>query len=140
MKRLRALRHEFVEFIPERLQHGVLYISIEYATTAHLCACGCGNEVTNPLAPHAWRMTFDGRAVSLSPSVGNWSFDCESHYWIRSDEIDWVGGFNRTQIDAGRARRRRDIDAAISGRSKRRRVPESGTWLERMKGHLRRHR
>ena len=79
-------------------------------------------------------MTFDGRAVSLSPSVGNWSFDCESHYWIRSDEIDWVGGFNRTQIDAGRARRRRDIDAAISGRSKRRRVPESGKWLERMKG------
>lgn len=110
MKRLDALRHEFVEFIPDDLEYGVLYISIPYATTMHLCACGCGNQAVNPLAPHGWLLTFDGRAVSLSPSVGNWSFPCQSHYWIREDLIDWSGAMSREQIDAGRVRRRREID------------------------------
>jgi Family of unknown function (DUF6527) len=111
VKRLYALRHEFVEFIPAKLEHGVLYISIPYATTTHLCACGCGNEAVNPLAPHGWRLTFDGRTVSLSPSVGNWSFACESHYWIQNDQVDWAGAMSRDKINAGRARRRQEIDA-----------------------------
>lgn len=33
---------DFVEFIPSELAPGVLYISMDYATCSHLCACGCG--------------------------------------------------------------------------------------------------
>lgn len=133
MRRLHELRHEFVEFIPDRLEPGVLYISIPYATTTHLCACGCGNEVANPLAPHGWQLTFDGRSVSLNPSVGNWSFDCESHYWIRRDRVDWAPAMERDQIDAGRARRRLDIDRDLSGTTREPTVPAKSGWLARLR-------
>lgn len=137
MRRLHELRHEFIEFIPDRLEPGVLYISIPYATTTHLCACGCGNEVVNPLAPHGWQLTFDGRSVSLNPSVGNWSFDCKSHYWIRRDRLDWAPAMERDQIDAGRARRRFDIDRDLSGTTRERPVPAKSGWLARLRAMLR---
>lgn len=115
MKSLDALRHEFVEFIPAKLEHGVLYVSIPYATATHLCACGCRTEVITPLAPHGWKLTFDGRTVSLSPSIGNWSSACEAHYWIHQDQVEWAGSMSRQKIDAGRARRRQQIDAHSAG-------------------------
>jgi hypothetical protein len=37
--------HAFVERVPERLEEGVLYVSILYATAMHFCACGCRREV-----------------------------------------------------------------------------------------------
>jgi hypothetical protein len=43
-----ALRPEFVEFIPEQLEDGVLYISHRYGTALHLCCCGCCSEVVKP--------------------------------------------------------------------------------------------
>ena len=51
MTKVERLGHEFVEGIPERLEEGVLYVSILYATAMHLCACGCGREVVTPLTP-----------------------------------------------------------------------------------------
>ena len=107
MNKLTTIRPEFVEFIPERLDEGVLYISIPYTTATHLCACGCGQEVVTPLSPLDWRMILDGETVSLKPSIGNWSFDCQSHYWIERDRIRWARRFSRTEIDAGRERDRR---------------------------------
>jgi hypothetical protein len=138
MRRLQELRHEFVEFIPDTLESGVLYISIPYATTTHLCACGCGNEVVNPLAPHGWQMMFDGRSVSLTPSVGNWSFDCESHYWIRRDRVDWADAMERDQIDAGRARRRMDIDRDLSRTTHEAPRNLKSGWVQRLGAFFRR--
>jgi len=40
--KLEILKPEFVEYIPNMLEIGVLYISIPYQTASHLCACGCG--------------------------------------------------------------------------------------------------
>ena len=51
MKRDLVLKHEFVEFIPDKLEDGIVYVSIRYATVAHKCCCGCGTEVVTPLAP-----------------------------------------------------------------------------------------
>lgn len=138
MRRLQELRHQFVEFIPDTLESGVLYISIPYATTTHLCACGCANEVVNPLAPHGWQMTFDGRSVSLSPSVGNWSFDCESHYWIRRDRVDWAGAMERDQIDAGRALRRMDIARDLSRTTHEAPRKLKSGWVQRLGAFFRR--
>lgn len=89
MRKRLKLEHRFVSTIPDRLEKGVLYISIDYATAVHLCACGCGQEVVTPLSPHDWSLMFDGETVSLCPSVGNWSFQCRSHYWVRRNRVHW---------------------------------------------------
>ena len=99
----RTLRHEFVEFVPEQLEEGVLYISMRFATAAHLCACGCGNKVVTPFTPTDWKLIFDGDTVSVDPSIGNWAFPCQSHYWISSNEVVWAPRWSRERIIAGKA-------------------------------------
>lgn len=89
---------EFVEFVPRDLEEGKLYISTTYSTAVHRCCCGCGSKITTPLAPSEWSLTFDGEAVSLHPSIGNWSFPCQSHYWIHRNKIKWAGRFSAAQI------------------------------------------
>lgn len=95
--------HQFVDMIPECLEEGVLYVSISYDTCLHNCACGCGKEVVTPLSVNDWRMTYDGESVSLYPSIGNWSYPCRSHYWIRKGEIQWAGSWSEERILEGRA-------------------------------------
>jgi hypothetical protein len=97
-----ALKHEFVEFIPEELKQGTVYISIRFATASHLCVCGCKNKVVTPLTPTDWKLIFDGKTVSLDPSIGNWSFPCRSHYWIRNNHIKWASQWSQAQIESGR--------------------------------------
>lgn len=79
MTRRTALQHTFTDAIPDELDDGLIYISIPYATVIHLCCCGCRSEVVTPLRPDAWTLLFDGMSVSLRPSIGNWSFPCQSH-------------------------------------------------------------
>ncbi len=84
------LTHQFVEFIPEKLVDGVVFVSTTYCVASHLCCCGCGREVVTPIAPKEWSVTFDGESVTLQPSIGNWRFPCRSHYWIRKNRVEWV--------------------------------------------------
>ena len=81
------VQHRFVEFIPDELEDGILYISLKYCTAIHKCVCGCGNEVVTPISPTDWRLTFDGKTISLYPSIGNWNFECKSHYWITNNKV-----------------------------------------------------
>jgi hypothetical protein len=101
----------FVENIPEALEPGVLYVSMSLASAIHLCACGCGQEVITPLSPTDWRLWFDGENVSLDPSIGNWSFSCHSHYWIRGGKVRWSGSWSAEGIADGRAHDRDRKDA-----------------------------
>ncbi|MDO8863245.1 DUF6527 family protein [Haliea sp. E1-2-M8] len=94
--------YELVEFIPEKLEDGVLYISEPYKTAAHKCACSCGEEVITPLNPTDWKVKIQGGRVSLNPSIGNWSFACRSHYWIRNGEVIWSYALSETEIQQGR--------------------------------------
>ncbi len=100
------LSPRFVENIPDALEAGVLYVSMVYATTIHRCACGCGREVVATLSPTDWQLFFDGENVSLEPSIGNWSFPCRSHYWIRGGAIRWAPEMSQREIQTGRARDR----------------------------------
>ncbi len=97
-----ALKHEFVEFIPDELERGTVYVSIRFATASHLCVCGCGNKVVTPIRPTDWTLLFDGRTISLEPSIGNWSFPCQSHYYIRKNRVKWAPKWSREQIERGR--------------------------------------
>jgi hypothetical protein len=106
MKPPKTLKHEFVEFIPDLVEEGTVYVSIEYATVVHKCCCGCGKEVVTPLSPTDWKLIFDGKTISLDPSIGNWGFDCQSHYWIRNNRVRWAARWSPEKIAAGRAQDR----------------------------------
>jgi hypothetical protein len=115
MTRVTELRPEFVDEIPGGIEEGVIYISMAYTTAVHLCCCGCGTKVVTPIRPHRWRFTFDGENVSLSPSIGNWSFACQSHYWIEGGRVRWAGRFSPAEIADLRAdQRSRRIAATTS--------------------------
>ncbi|MDB5575337.1 MAG: hypothetical protein JWR80_513 [Bradyrhizobium sp.] len=81
------LEHRFVEVFPDRLDPGLLYISMEYGSATHACCCGCGEEVVTPFTPTDWRMIYDGETVSLWPSIGNWTLPCRSHYVIERGRV-----------------------------------------------------
>lgn len=76
-----------VEFMPALadMQPGVFYRSKRFETTKHLCACGCGLDVTAPLwwpdGKAAWSVTQDDPLTvegSFKHRVG-----CRSHYVIQ---------------------------------------------------------
>lgn len=97
-----TIEHKFVEFIPDIIEKKTLYISIEYCTAVHKCVCGCGNEVVTPFSPTDWELRFDGKTVSLSPSIGNWSFECKSHYFITQNKIRHARRWQDREIEEGR--------------------------------------
>ena len=53
------LQHHFVEFVPDELVEGHLYVSLDYATVVHLCCCGCHAQVVTPL--YSRRLAIDLR-------------------------------------------------------------------------------
>jgi hypothetical protein len=106
--RTSLMRPQFVELIPEQLKTGVLYVSMEYGAVVHLCACGCGEKSITPLKPTDWRLIFDGEAITLRPSVGNWSFACRSHYCIIENKVHWAEEWSHSRVKANRMRQGRD--------------------------------
>lgn len=104
--RLQRLQHKFVDFVPEKLEPGTLYISLEYNSANHLCACGCGREVVTIIGPADSAITYNGRGVSISTSIGNSSFACKSHYWIEDNRILWEARMTPQLTALSRARDR----------------------------------
>lgn len=107
MSSVERLAPRFVDNVPEALKAGVLYVAAEHGVMMHLCACGCGSEVSLPLSPIDWRLSFDGETISVSPSVGNWSLPCRSHYVIDHSHVRWAGDWSDEEIADGRYRDRR---------------------------------
>jgi hypothetical protein len=125
----------FAETMPDTLEDGVLYVSVQYAMTIHRCACGCGHEVVAPLAPSSWIMTFDGVNISLEPSIGNWNFPCRSHYWVLRGRVLWAGAMSQDEIDEGG--RRDTIPRSVEPESFVAGVPDvRGDLVEAAKGGL----
>lgn len=107
--------HKFVDSLPElsSMSDGVLYVCMEYAVASHRCMCGCGAEVVTPFSPARWSISFDGRFVSLHPSVGNWGSQCESHYWLKSGDVHWSRQFSQDEIAFVRRIDQADLDATV---------------------------
>lgn len=101
MKRT-VVRPEFVELIPEHLEDGVIYVSLQFGTIVHACCCGCGSEVVTPLCPAGWSFTYNGETISLNPSIGSWALPCRSHYWIRENRVRWARQWSERQIASAR--------------------------------------
>jgi len=121
MTRLNTVRAEYVEVMPKILRKGVFYISEKYRTASHLCCCGCGTKVVTPLKPGRWRLQTTDAGITLSPSVGNWSSACQSHYFIENGRVRWAQSFTPQQIARNRTR-----DEAILEEVYRPKVPKFG--------------
>lgn len=89
MHRLVAYDTEFVNQMPKELKNGILYVAPHYEVAAHLCMCGCGEKVVTPLNKYGWDWTFNNVDVSLSPSVGNFQYNCKSHYFLKNGKVQW---------------------------------------------------
>ena len=116
MARFDLLPHQFVDLMPDELRDGILYVSMTHKTAIHKCVCGCGREVVTPISPAKWQLGFDGEHISLFPSIGNWSFPCKSHYWIRNGRVIWSRRWSPEQIDEGRAYDRSLAEAYYDGK------------------------
>ncbi|MGZ8941210.1 MAG: DUF6527 family protein [Methylobacter sp.] len=85
--KIKNIKPEYVDHLPDQLAEGTLYISEKFETAGHLCCCGCGEEVMTPLNKANWELKKSGNKISLYPSIGNWKYPCKSHYWIRNNQI-----------------------------------------------------
>lgn len=117
--------------MPSPLEHGTVYISVKHRLTEHLCACGCGTEVSLPLSPTDWRVEYDGESVSLRPSIGNWRLPCRSHYVIDKGRTRWCLDWTDQEIRMGRARDREAKKTDIARRRRRTR------WWSRIRKWVR---
>lgn len=96
-------RIERVHYMPRDLEPQVLYVSEEFNTAAHLCACGCRTKVRTPLGPTEWSVEADASGPTLWPSVGNWQLPCRSHYVIRRGDVVWCEAWTAEEVAGGRA-------------------------------------
>lgn len=117
---------KFVTSFPPELEPGFLYVSAEFSTAAHLCACSCGREVITPISPTQWVLTFDG-TVSMRPSIGNWTLPCQSHYVIDHGAIRWARGFTRDEIQRNRKSDHEILDAVHAAQDR---------WWRRLLGRF----
>ncbi len=113
MLKIKTLRPEYVKHFPDSLDEGVLYISEEYASVGHRCCCGCGEEVITPINPAQWQLRKSRAGVSLYPSVGNWKFKCQSHYWITDNKVEDAGPMSQSKIDLVKQRDRMAKDRLV---------------------------
>ena len=82
----------YVELMPAEFKEDTLYISKEYGTVIHLCACGCHEKTVTPIGQigvHNWILSETASGISLTPSILNSGLECKSHYWIKNSKVIW---------------------------------------------------
>lgn len=126
--KIKSITPVFVDAIPDTLEDGVLYVSERYGTAIHRCCCGCGEEVVTPLSPAEWSVKRSGSSVSLTPSIGNWSFACRSHYWIRGNRVFAAASMTDRQIAAVKRRDMVDKAAYIHRVNQQKSWSLNGVW------------
>ncbi|HEU4608271.1 MAG TPA: DUF6527 family protein, partial [Chitinophagaceae bacterium] len=79
-----------------KAEGGWLYLITRYAAQQKRGRIKYGNKVVTPII---LRLTFDGKSVSLYPSVGNWNFPCKSNYWIKKNVIEHSYSWSYKEIE-----------------------------------------
>jgi hypothetical protein len=132
----------FVQLIPDVLDEGVVYVSIDYRTVSHLCPCGCGEKVVTPLRPAQWTLTYDGETVTLRPSIAGGR--CNSHYLITRGHVEWEDALSTEESAEALQRDQRALETALAGRARRHAVGNRASvagrpsWWRRVLTRLRR--
>lgn len=115
---MKELIPKFLETIPAEIEEGILYISMNLHTASHKCPCGCGRRIVTPISRAGWLLVFDGKTVSLDPSIGNWSSPCQSHYWINKNEIELAPKWSKERISRGLLSDQKVLEEYFSGKKK----------------------
>jgi hypothetical protein len=115
--KLTSIRPKYVQHIPESLEEGVLYISERFGICSHLCACGCKEEVITPLSQAEWHLFKDGELVSMLPSIGNWNYRCQSHYFIEQNGIRWLPRMSTQKIKRVQLKDKVDLQRMLEKKS-----------------------
>lgn len=87
------IKYKNVTYMPEYedLRFGTIYISTKYNHSSHLCMCGCGNKIDNPLTNSDWSIEIDKeKKLSMMPSIINKHLPCESHYIIQKGKGNMI--------------------------------------------------
>jgi hypothetical protein len=123
-----------VQYMPTKLDPGILYVAEAFGAAAHLCACGCGTIVRTPL--NRWSLIETKDGPSLDPSIGNWQEACQSHYWILKGETKWAPKWSPEEIIEGRAREvaRREAYYSNLYEQRRRRLQQIWNWAKKLFG------
>ena len=82
----------FVEYIPDfaEMRDHKIYISERFNTSIHKCLCGCGHKVVLPFGDKWWNMERKNGKITISPSIGNYNFPCQSHYIITNNIANFI--------------------------------------------------
>lgn len=90
MKTLKKVPIEpiYVQYMPDVLEDGKLYISKEFKIAIHKCLCGCGNKSITPFYANGWILIEQNGKVTLSPSILN--HPCKAHYIITKNVANFV--------------------------------------------------
>lgn len=121
---------EHVDYIPEQLLDGHLYICEQYKVVVHKCCCGCGEEVVTPLSPAEWSIRKEGNTVTLRPSIGNWSFRCQSHYYIHKNRVVWANAMSKQEIKHVRTRDAADKAKQIEYINQQKEIAENKSYIQ----------
>jgi hypothetical protein len=84
---------EYVEFIPDILEFGKVYISKEYGVCIHNCLCGCGGKSVMDIKPkckYGWNLIENKDKISFTPSILNTDCPNKSHYIITNNIANFV--------------------------------------------------
>jgi len=125
-----------VQYMPTKLEPGLLYVAEKFGAAAHLCACGCGTIVRTPL--NRWSLVETKFGPTLDPSIGNWQEHCQSHYWIRRGEVMWADQWTPEQIASGRRGEEERLRAYYDEFSKKKRPGAIRRFWRRLKDFVRR--
>lgn len=84
-----------VEFMPNELEQGKLYLSKEYKTVIHACACGCETRTVTPIDNERhergedrwWGIypSWEAELISIQASILN--KPCNAHYYITNNQV-----------------------------------------------------
>lgn len=119
MAKVDILKPVYVQYMPpaDSVNEGELYISLEFQTAIHKCCCGCGEEVVTPFNTAQWQISDKRGKVSLYPSIGNWSYPCHSHYFIKDNRVLWAEAFSDAAIKRVQVRDQRALESYIANKN-----------------------
>ena len=100
--KINKFKVEFVDKIPLNLKNGILYVCLNCNVIVHRCACWCGQKTVTPIdKKYGWVIKYDGQAITLRPSIGNFNIPCKSHYYITNNKVEWLEKYQQKNNKKG---------------------------------------